>query len=184
MFSGTSENAVTAYHLRSEQAVQASGHPWTMLQPNSFMANALRWKVQLDAGDVVRLPFADVPIALVDPEDIGAVAATALVDDGHAGRSYRLTGPEALRPEQQVAILGAALGRRLRFEAQPDDEARRELETQMPAEYVDAFFSFFADGAVDETTLRPGVEQVLGRPPGTFAAWARANTDRFTRRVP
>jgi uncharacterized protein YbjT (DUF2867 family) len=176
---GSPENAVTAYHLKSEQAVRASGHPWTMLQPNSFMANALRWKDQLDAGDTVRLPFADVPIALVDPADVGAVAAAALTDAEHAGRSYRLSGPEALLPEQQVAILGEALGRSLSFEAQPDDAARAAMSEQMPAEYVDAFFAFFREGTLDETSIWPTVQQVLGRPAGTFAAWARTNRQRF-----
>lgn len=176
---GSRGNPVTRYHLESEEAVKTSGHPWTMLQPNSFMANALRWKDQLDAGDVVRLPFAGVPIAMVDPVDVGAVAATALIEPDHAGRSYRLSGPDALLPEEQVAILGAALGRRLTFEAQPDDEARAQMEEQMPTEYVDAFFAFFSEGTSDETTVWPTVPEVLGRPPGTFAEWARANAGRF-----
>jgi uncharacterized protein YbjT (DUF2867 family) len=176
---GSPQNAVTRYHEESEQAVKASGRSWTMLQPNSFMANALRWKPQLDAGDAVRLPFAGVPIALIDPADVGAVGAAALTDDRHAERSYRLSGPEALLPESQVAILAAGLGRRLVFEPQSDEEARRQMQTQMPDEYVDAFFAFFVDGTLDETTVWPTVEEVLGRPPGTFAAWTRRNAHRF-----
>ena len=179
---GSADNVVTRYHLQSEQAVKASGRPWTMLQPNSFMTNALRWRDQLEAGDTVRLPFADVPIAMIDPADLGAVAAAALTSHAHAGRSYRLSGPEALRPEEQVAILGAALDRSLAFEAQPADEARAQMEAQMPKEYVDASFSFFDDGTLDETTVWPTVQEILGRPPGTFAAWARANAHRFDRR--
>src|SRR3954452_4551654 len=150
-----------------------------MLQTNSFMANALRWKDQLEAGDVVRLPFAGVPIAMIDPADVGAVGATALTERRHAGRSYRLSGPEGLLPEEQVAILGAALDRRLTFEAQPDDEARAEMEAQMPTEYVDAFFAFFSEGTLDETTVWPTVQEILGRPPGTFVEWAHANAGRF-----
>lgn len=176
---GSADNAVTAYHLKSEQSVQASGHPWTMLQPNSFMSNALRWKHQLDAGNVVRLPFADIPVAVVDPADIGAVAAAALTGAGHAGCSYRLSGPEALLPAQQVAIIGEALGRRLSFEPQPDDEAHAQMLEQMPTAYVDAFFAFSRGGALDETTIQPTVQQVLKRPPRTFAAWAQDNAERF-----
>jgi uncharacterized protein YbjT (DUF2867 family) len=176
---GSPENAVTAYHLESEAAVKASGHSWTMLQPNSFMANALRWQPQLDAGDTIRLPFADVPIALIDPSDLGELAARALTDRRHAGASYRLSGPEALLPETQIAILSAALGRPLHFEAQPDDEARAQMERAMPAAYVDAFFAFFSEHTLDETTVWPTVHEVLGRRPGTFAAWTRANAHRF-----
>lgn len=51
----------------------------------------------------------------------------------------------------------------------------------MPEPYVDAFFSFFVDGVVDESTVLPAVPEVLGRPAGTFEAWARANADAFAR---
>ena len=53
------------------------------------------------------------------------------------------TGPESLLPEEQMAILARALGRDLRFEPQPDEEAREEMLKTTPPEYVDAFFDFY-----------------------------------------
>ena len=176
---GDLDNAVARYHVLSERAVRESGLPWTFLQPNSFMSNALRWVPQLEVGNVIRAPFADVPVAMIDPDDLGAVAAAALTSDAHQGRAYRLSGPEALRPAEQVAILAAASGRELRFEPQSDEEARVEMENAMPTEYVDAFFSFFADGTVDETTVLPTVKEILRREPGTFESWAAAHADAF-----
>jgi hypothetical protein len=70
-------------------------------------------------------------------------------------------------------------GRDLRFEAQTDEEARAEMEGQMPKEYVDAFFSFFVDGTVDETTVHPTVKRVTGREPRSFEEWAEAHADAF-----
>lgn len=177
---GDMDNAVARYHLLSEQAIAASGLDWTALRPNSFHANALRWRPQLAEGDVVRGPFGAVPVAAVDPAYIGAVAALALTTDGHAGQAYRLSGPEALRPAEQVAVLGAALGRDLRWEGWTDAEARTELAAQMPAEYVDAFFSFFVDGTVDETTVQDTVPRLLGRPARSFADWVRDHAGEFT----
>jgi uncharacterized protein YbjT (DUF2867 family) len=182
--SGVTENAVARYHIESERAIEASGHPWTMLRPNSFMANALRWRDQIAVGDVVRAPFGDIPVAVIDPADIGAVAAIALTRSGHAGQRYRLSGPEALLPGEQVEQLGEALGRPLRFEALPDDQGRAEMREQMPAAYVDAFFEIFRGGLADETTVRPAVQSILGRPPGTFAAWAAANAAAFSGGAP
>ena len=57
------------------------------------MSNALRWRDQLREGDVVREPFANVPVAVIDPHDIAAVAASALRAEGHDGRTYVLSGP-------------------------------------------------------------------------------------------
>jgi uncharacterized protein YbjT (DUF2867 family) len=179
--SGDMSNAVARYHIESERQVRASGIPWTFLQPNSFMSNTFRWVGQLRSGDVVRLPFADVPISTIDPDDLGAVAAAALTDGAHEGRSYRLSGPESLRPAEQVAIVARVLGRDVRFHAQSNDEAREEMSRGMPPQYVDAFMSFFVEGTIDETTVHPTVEQILGRPPRTFAQWADAHADELRR---
>ena len=177
---GDMTNAVARYHILSEQAIRDSGLAWTFIQPNSFMTNALRWLPQLRAGDTVRLPFADVPIATIDPADIAEVAAAALTTDRHESHSYRVSGPESLLPGEQVAILGQVLGRDLRFEAMSNEEARADMSASMPAEYVDAFLSFFVDGTIDESTVLPTVQEILGRPPRRFEDWAREHADAFT----
>lgn len=127
----------------------------------------------------MREPFADVAVAMVDPADIGAVAATALLADGHEGRTYVLSGPQALRPADRVGTLGAALGRELRLEALSDDEARTQMSAEMPVEYVDAFFEFYVEGALDESQVQPTVREILGREPRTFEQWAAAHADAF-----
>jgi uncharacterized protein YbjT (DUF2867 family) len=179
--SGDLTNAVARYHIESERRVRESGVKWTFLQPNSFMSNTFRWLGQLRDGDVVRLPFAGVRVATIDPDDLGAVAATALTDGGHEARSYRLSGPESLLPEDQVATVARVLERDVRFEAQTDDEAREEMSANMPPQYVDAFMRFFVDGTLDESQVLPTVEEVTGRPPRSFGEWAQAHAAALRR---
>ncbi len=162
------ENAISRYQLASEAAVRASGLDWTILRPYAFMSNTLRWIPQLRAGDVVRVPFAEVANAVIDPYDIAAVAAAALVSSEHAGRIYRLSGPEALVPADQLRILAGRLERDLRIEPQPNDAARAEMLATTPAEYVEAFFSFYVDGTIDESQVLPSVHDITGAPPHTF----------------
>jgi uncharacterized protein YbjT (DUF2867 family) len=176
---GDMTNAVARYHILSERAVRESGLAWTFLQPDSFMSNTLQWIPQLQAGDVVRAPFADVRVATIDPYDVAAVSAEALISGGHDGRSYRLSGPESLLPADRVAVLARVLDRRLRFEAQSHEDARTEMSRARPVEYVDAFFNFFADGTLDESEVLPTVEEITGRRPRTFEQWARAHADAF-----
>jgi len=176
---GRLENAVARYHIESERALEASNVAATFVRPNAFMSNALGWRDQLRDGDVVRDAFGDVPIATNDPADVAAVAAVALTTSDHEGEALRVTGPEAITLGDRVAILGDVLGRDLRFDGFTDEEARADMSGNMPEAYVDAFFEFFVDGIVDETTVLPTVEQVTGRPPATFRAWAEAHADAF-----
>ena len=90
-----------------------------------------------------------------------------------------MSGPEPLRPADRARILSEVLGRDLRFEDQPDDEARAEMSAAMPAEYVDAFFDFYVTGTLDESQPRPDVRDVTGREPRTFRQWAQAHASAF-----
>jgi len=177
--SGDMTNAVSAYMIRSEEAVRDSGLPATVLRPSGFMSNALRWLPQLRAGDVVRDAFPNVAVEMIDPADIAAVAAVALTSDDHAGQVYRLSGPAPLLPVDRVRVLADVLDRPLTFVGQSDDEARAEMSQAMPAEYVDAFFRFYVDGDLDESPVLPTVREVTGREPGSFEQWAGAHADAF-----
>lgn len=108
--SADTSNAVSAYMIRSEEAVRESEVPFTILRPFGFMSNALRCRDQLKTGDVVREPFAGVAVAMIDPYDLAAVAAAALLADGHKGRCYVLSGPHALLPADRVRILARRWG--------------------------------------------------------------------------
>lgn len=173
------DNPISRYMLATERAVQDSGLAWTILRPYEFMSNALRWAAQIASGDLVRVAFAGTAVAVIDPHDIAAVAATALLGDEHAGQSYRLSGPSALRPAERVEILGSVLGRPLRAVAQPDETARKDMLATMPASYVAAFFDFYTRGGLDESAVLPTVEAVTGRPARSFGQWARTHAGAF-----
>jgi uncharacterized protein YbjT (DUF2867 family) len=176
---GDLDNDVVRFNVVSEAAVRDSGLDWTVLRPSGFMSNTRQWIPQLRAGDVVREPFADVPIAVIDPYDIGAVAAVALTSGGHDRQSYRLTGPDPLLPADRAAILGGVLGRNLRLVAEPDGDARRRMGESMPDTLVDAFFQFFRRGGYDDSHVDGTAARLLGRPPRTFGDWALAHAEAF-----
>ncbi|BCJ54634.1 nucleotide-diphosphate-sugar epimerase [Actinoplanes sp. NBRC 14428] len=161
-----------------EDGVEACGVPYVHLEPGEFMANATLWAAQIRAGDVVRDGYGSAANAPIDVPDIAAVAARCLVEDGHEGRAYELTGPESLTRRERVALIGAALGRRLTYVDLPHDELVRELEGPM-GEYA----AWYADGLRQLVQYPqravPTVAEVTGRPAVTYAAWARAHADLF-----
>jgi uncharacterized protein YbjT (DUF2867 family) len=181
---GDLSNAIARDHIIAEHAVRESGLPFTFIQPNAFMSNTFRWIPQLGEGDVIRAPFARVHAAMIDPDDVGAVAALALTSTGHCGRAYRLSGPESLLPADCVAVLADVLGRDLRFEAQTDLDARAELSATMPADHVEAFFRLYADGDLDESKVLATVRDLTGQRPRRFEQWAIAHADRFRAAAP
>jgi uncharacterized protein YbjT (DUF2867 family) len=171
-------NPISRYMLDSERTLQESNLGWTILRPYEFMSNTLRWAGQLREGDTLTLPFATVPNATVDPYDIAAVAARALLSSGHDGATYRLSGPEPLFPVERVRILGEVLERPLRMSAEPEEGTRAQMLESMPEEYVDAFFQFNG-GGLDESKVLDTVGEVTGAPPRSFKQWAQAHAEAF-----
>ena len=168
-------SAIGRSHQVHERAVAASGLPWTFLRPGAFMANDLMWAPTVRGDGVVRAPYVQAATAPIDERDIAAVAVRALLDeDPHAGRAYQLTGPESLTVADRVQILGTVLGRPLRLVELDPAQARELMAARMPASVVDAVLGLMAR-AGSSAPVSPGVEQVTGRPPHTYAEWVTHN---------
>ena len=113
------------------------------------------------------------------PADVAAVALVALTIDAHCEAAYQLTGPQVLSPIDELGILAEVLGRPLRAIEPPIDTLRAGmLAAGTPAPVVDAIVArTLSDDGKD---VLPTVDQILGRPPATFADWAGAHARLFT----
>ncbi len=129
----------------------------------------------------VRALYGSAPNACVDPRDIAEVAARALTEEGHAGRAYTLTGPQALTAVEQTRLLGRLLGIPLRFEELTLAQARTALAGRFPPPLVEALLASAerqragAKAYVDNT-----VHTLTGHPARTFHDWARDHIGAFT----
>lgn len=157
-----------------ESAVEATTADWTFLRPTGFAANTRIWSEQIRQSDEVRWVYGPAARSLIDERDIAAVAVRALTEEGHAGARYVVSGPEALTQVEQVQTIGAALGRRLRWE----EISRAEIKDQLdgvPDSALDTWASFIDHPEVVTTT----VPDLTGRPAHPFADWAREHADDF-----
>jgi uncharacterized protein YbjT (DUF2867 family) len=162
-----------------EDALDEQGVGWTRLAPKEFMANALEWAPGIRAEGVVRC-MATWPSAVVHEADVAAVAVVALTEDGHAGREYVLTGPEALTPADRTALIGAACGRDLAFVALTEDQERERLRSYgYPEEYVEFGVQLAANPPAGAGEVLPTVAEVTGRPARTFSDWAVEHAAAF-----
>jgi uncharacterized protein YbjT (DUF2867 family) len=162
-----------------EKLVRGSGLDWTVLRPGDFASNAFAWAPSVRAERAVHAPFGDVALPAVDPSDIAEVAAAALVDDGHAGRTYALTGPAAVSPRERTQALAEALGIPLTFVELTREEARAGMLAYIPERVVDGTLAILGEPLPEEQVVSPDVETVLGRPARSFADWARRNAAAF-----
>lgn len=162
-----------------EDAVRSSGLEWTILRPGGFHSNAVGWAPTIRSEKAVYAPFGDVALPSVDPRDIAEVAAAALTEQGHSGRSYTLTGPRATTPKERVETIAEVLGHALTFVEVSRDQAREQMLGVMPEAVADGTLAILGEPTPDEVLVSPHVEAVLGREPRSFRSWAEQNAELF-----
>ncbi|GAA3258071.1 NAD(P)H-binding protein [Nonomuraea helvata] len=169
---------INQLHADMEGLIERSGLRWTFLRANTIASNTRGWAAQIRETGVVRGPGI-AATAVVDPRDVAAVAARVLVDDGHAGATYVLTGPEVVSRAEQVRAIGEAVGRPLRFEEVPVETARAQmLADGRPPALVEALLASAATRP-HSGLVTSAVEEITGTPARTFRQWAADHAADF-----
>lgn len=162
-----------------ERALAGSDLGWTWLRPVEFMANATYWAYEIKAESKVRV-FGTEPSAVVHEADIAAAAVVALTQDGHAGQSYLLTGPESLTAAQRADLLGTAIGKEIEVvQLSEQEERERQASFGFDAEYIDFAIELGANPPEIGKHPQPTVEKLTGRPALTFTQWATEHAELF-----
>ncbi|MFD3694603.1 NmrA family NAD(P)-binding protein [Streptomyces sp. NPDC058646] len=162
--------------LPSERAVRESGAEWTILKPAWFSQNFSEdpfFRGQLLSGDVV-MSAGDGAEPFVDAEDIADVAVAALTEDGHAGRTYELSGPRLLTMAEVVEEIARATGRPIAYRpVPPAGFAEYAAQQGLPEDYTDLLnmlYGWIADRRFAH--LADGVQRALHREPRDFTDYA------------
>jgi uncharacterized protein YbjT (DUF2867 family) len=168
-------------HGRIEQHLRESGLPWVVLHPSSYTSNLLAAAETIKHMGRLFAPAGDAKVTLIDPRDVAAVAAVMLTESGHEGRTYTLTGPEAVTYHQAAHQLSAAIGRPVEYVGVPDPAAREGMiQAGLPEWLADQLLIFWDQlrrGAV--ATMTDVVRVFTGHEPRTVADFGRDFADTF-----
>jgi uncharacterized protein YbjT (DUF2867 family) len=170
------------WHAQTEKHVEDSGLPFTHLRPPFFMQNILRFAPTIRASGAFTGSLNQGKVAMIDVDDIAAVAATVLSTDAHAGQGYVLTGPEAISYADVAERLSRILGRTITYKDVPMEVMReRLLATGMPEWHVDVQVNFStALSAGHASAVTNTVEAVAGKPARTLEQFIREHVMLFT----
>ena len=171
----------TQMHAEIERYLQRSGLAWTHLRPSQFMQMYLREVPTIVAESAFFLPLEDAKLAPVDIEDIAKVAFALLHAEGHEGKSYAMTGPQALSMTEIAEQISLAIGKTVRYVNIAQVERRRTLlGAGVPPYFADALD---VQGSLrrlgTEAVVHPETHAAFGIRPTTFAEFARRHAAAF-----
>ncbi|MDN5894345.1 MAG: NAD(P)H-binding protein [Nocardioides sp.] len=157
------------HHLgkaRAEDLVRRWGGEWTILQPGAYLQN-----FPLDGSPIAVAYNPEARFGFADLADLGEVAATVLVEDGHHGATYELASVAA-----SVSEVAAAAGANVEVTT-PElwaDSDGAALDERV-RDWIRAMFDYYDRHGLPVGTLP--MRALLGRPATTLEeAVARATT--------
>jgi uncharacterized protein YbjT (DUF2867 family) len=175
------ESELLRLHAETDEVLRNSGVPFTILQPNSFHQNILSAAGTIKSQGKFYWPLKTARQSTVDIRDINAVAARIFTSSGHEGKTYVITGPEALTFQQVAEILSSVLGRKIEYVDVPLAAAREGMrQSGMPpwnARVVSELLGYFATGAA--ASVSDTVPRLLGRPAIIFKTFATDHRAAF-----
>ncbi len=162
-------------HAASEAYIKASGVPWTMIKPNFYMQTLLAAAKGIKERGEIVMPVGKARISMIDCRDSGEIVAKVLLEQGHEGQSYKLTGPESVSFDDVAKRMTAILGKEVKYIDPPLDVYRANLLKAIPdpwrVDSVCEIFATTAKGQKEIEEVNDGVQKMLGRAP--------TNLDKF-----
>jgi NAD(P)H dehydrogenase (quinone) len=170
--------AVVPDHAATEEALRTSGVAWTFLRNSLYADMQVQAVQQAAAAGRFVANSGDGGTAYVARDDCAAAAVGVLTGDGHEGRAYDITGPEALTAHDLAALAGEIAGGTIEVVA-VDDQAYIDgmVSAGMPTPVAQMLASFGAAsrlGYLD--TVSTAVRDLTGRQPTTLRDLVRGAT--------
>jgi uncharacterized protein YbjT (DUF2867 family) len=161
------------FHARVIEALEAQGFEFTILKPSFFAQNFKNYEGEnIRQRGVTFVPAGDGKVGFIDVHDIALVAAAVLTEEGHAGKSYELTGPETLSYADAAQQLSQVLGKTIVYpNPKPEVYAQTLKEAGAPdfiAPYMNGVYSLIANHHVN--ILSDNVERLTGKKPTPLKA--------------
>lgn len=174
----------TRQHEDIEKYLEQSGLSWTHLRPSQFMQVYLDEVPSITETGELRRPMGESQLAPVDLEDVAKIAVALLLQEGHQGKSYNVTGPEALTMREVADRLSEASNQLIRYvDISPDEHASALKSAGTPGPFVELLKGLYAERRrCLRSDVKVNTHEVFGVRPTAFLDFARKHRNAWTHR--
>lgn len=100
------------FHAKVIDMLKRNHFEYTILRPSFFSQNFKNYEWDnITQRGITYVTAGSGKVAFVDVNDVAAVAASVLTEDGHMGKYYDITGPEALSYNDAALLLSEVTGK-------------------------------------------------------------------------
>jgi len=171
---GSQKSRIIQQGDRIEDALKASGLPWTLLKPTFFMQNLMMVAQTILSNNVIYWDTGDGKLGMIDVRDVADTAFAVLTGRGHEGKSYILTGPEAISMEEAAKTFSKVLGKEVAYVNVPHEASLESMIGMGFPEWIARGYGELMEGFQEGFASRvsDNVATLTGHPARSFEQFA------------
>ena len=164
-------------HRGTEQAIVATGLPYTIVRVSWYQENLLNSLPQALKSGQWFSAAGDGRVSHVGRDDVAAAVAGALASDTDESATYTLTGPKAYTTAEIAALVAKVTGRPLQVVPVSDDQLAQGLKSAgLPDPVVAMVAGFDTNTRLGRVDLVTGdVKKLAGREPRSLETFLTEN---------
>ncbi|GLR43826.1 NAD(P)-dependent oxidoreductase [Mesorhizobium amorphae] len=164
-------------HYGTEQAIKASGIPYTIFRNGWYQENLFMALPHAIASGQWYTSAGDGRIAHAARDDMAAAIAAGLASGSSESKTYTLTGPQAHTTAEIAALVSEVTGKKLDVIQLPDEALTEGVKAAgVPEEFARVIVSFDANTRSGRIAMvTDAIETLSGRKPQTLRAFLEAN---------
>ncbi len=178
---GSDKSRIIKQGYRVDEAIKSSGLPWTILRPTFFMQNTMMAAQTIASDGAIYWDMKDGRLAMIDVRDIVDVAVAVITGTGHEGKSYILTGPEAISFHDVARTFSSVLGKDVKYVNVPDEAAIESMVGMGLPEWIAQGYAELSQGFSEDFagTATENVAKLAGHPARSFEQFVRDYSQFF-----
>ncbi|HVO75850.1 MAG TPA: SDR family oxidoreductase [Ignavibacteriaceae bacterium] len=171
---GPENSRIIKQGLQVEEIIKSSGLPWTMLKPTFYMQNTMMAAQTISAQGNIYWDMKDGKLGMIDVRDIAEAAFAVITGEGHEGKSYILTGPEAISFTDIAKIFSRVLERNVNFINVPGEASFQAMVSLGVPEWIAEGYVELSKGFSEDfaNSITQNIKILTGHPARSFEQFA------------
>jgi uncharacterized protein YbjT (DUF2867 family) len=178
---GPETSRIIKQGLQVEELIKSSGLPWTMLKPTFYMQNTMMAAQTISTDGTIYWDMKDGKLGMIDVRDIAESAFAVITGENHEGKSYILTGPEAISFYDIAKVFTGVLNKEVKYINVPGDASFQSMVGMGVPDWIASGYVELSEGFSRNfaNNATKNVETLTGHAPRSFKQFANDFTQVF-----
>ena len=171
---GSENSRIIKQGYEIDEIIKSSGLPWTILKPTFYMQNTMMAAQTITSDGVIYWDMKDGKLGTIDVRDIADSAFAVITGEGHEGKDYILTGPEAISFNDIAETFSRVLDKEVKYVNVPGEASFQAMVGMGIPEWIAHGYAELSEGFSNNfaNSTTKNVEILTGHPARSFEEFA------------